>query len=221
MEDFDDGDIEGWSLFFEDPETGNQITTLVTDGRLRAQGSCAQCDPRYLIMGRTNLMMEDFTVSIDLLGWAEGSGNKPAVALVARCDPSGFGPEPSGGMYMAGVDMAPPDYPGKWILWFWEVTHWDAQGLPVGGVMKWDFKAFDIPDDYAAKDFRLVFSGVSDRLTIRFFELTDERVSLLAEDSVSDPSLSEGCVGLWMTDTGPSGTMNFVFDHFVAVGTEP
>jgi len=80
-----------------------------------------------------------------------------------------------------------------------------------------DFYKF--PKTDPAKNYRLVFSGVGPELAIQLFDLTDG--ALVAMINVVDDTLTDGWVGFYVGVQGPSGTVDFWLDNFVAVGTTP
>ena len=64
-----------------------------------------------------------------------------------------------------------------------------------------------------------MFYGAGSQLTVQLFDLADG--SLVAEYQDTDSTLTDGWVGFYVVEHGPSGTVDFWLDNFVAVGTSP
>jgi hypothetical protein len=94
VDDFEDGDIEGWTVAYESPQFENYVTLESTNGQLRIYGNWPGSGlKRIVIFHRTNLMLADFAMSTDIRGWDESdSEDIPNIALVARLDPDYLSP---------------------------------------------------------------------------------------------------------------------------------
>ena len=211
MDDFEDGDLDGWTIVYADPAAATNLTTEVTDGQLRIHGTWPGSGLwRSVILHRTDLLLADFAMSIDILGWDESDpGDDPCILLAARIDPNQVIPQ-NVYAYSAGLAIRYYADPSRSALWFRESTGTDAQVLG-------EFAPFEQTDP--AKNYRLVFYGVGNRLTVELYDLTTGQ--RIAEHTVTDDTLADGWLGFWVYEAGPSGTVDFTLDNFVAVGTTP
>jgi hypothetical protein len=207
-DDFNDGDLAGWSLYYSYPPFENFVTLEPTNGQLRISGTCAGCPSvaRQVVFYRTNLVMADFAASIDVLGWDISPGSYANLTLVARVQPGP--PSDYTPLYMGGLQVAPPSTSGLSLLWVWE-------GGGAGVIGPGHF----FPKIDPARDYRLVFCGVGRKLTVKLYDLTDGH--LVANYEVQDSTLTDGWVGFFVQETGPSGAMDFTVDNFRVVGTTP
>jgi hypothetical protein len=159
---------------------------------------------------RTNLMLADFAMSMDILAWDEsGVEDRPNIRFFARLDPNSVIPTDVYA-YGGAAAMRWMDNPNQSAIWLTEFT--GANHQPLG-----DYRLFQKTDP--AKDYRLVFFGAGSVLTVQLFNLTDGSPPLTYQ--FSDNTLTEGWVGFMVWERGPSGTLDFTLDNFVAVGTSP
>ena len=72
--------------------------------------------------------------------------------------------------------------------------------------------------DPADKSYRLAFTGVGDRLTLKLFDLEDLSLPS-AEVTVTTNSLSQGVPALWIKAS--TGTYDVTADNYFVSGTKP
>lgn len=211
MDDFDDGDLEGWTVGFSETGYEEAVTVETTGGKLRIHGACPECDAPNMGLYLTNLLLADFTVSVDILDWDISAGPyNTGHALFARIDPDHVTPTRRNKAYMGGFLVTPSFAPSYSALWIYEVTG------PTSEEQLGDITFF--PPVSHTRDYRLVFTGVGSQLTLQLFDLTDG--SLVAENQAVDDTLTEGWVGIWGSGR-TTKKIDITLDNFVAVGTTP
>jgi len=208
MDDFDDGNFEAWSVTYDVPDLETNIAVEPANGALRIHGTCAECDRRLVVFYRTKLMMADCALSIDILAWDESViGDRPGVGFVTRLAGPSVAESPR---YSAGISMESGSYPGRAALYIMEYTengsHYLSGPAP-------------FPKIDPVRDYRLVFYCVGPILTLQLFDLAEG--TLVKQIQAIDSTLTDGWVALWVSENGPSGTLDFTVDNFVAVGTSP
>jgi hypothetical protein len=207
VDDFEDGDLEGWSVFYPDPQFENFVTLDPTNGQLRIHATCPACPNRRVYLYNTNVLLADFVMSFDILAYDERPGDHPSAALVARLEPRVLNTYSA--HYLAGVNPAASELPGWSKVWL--------HRLPdnVGTV---DY----LPKMNPATDYRLVFHGVGNSLTVELYDLADLSAPI-ATNAVTDTGtpLPPGWIGFRVKEEGASGTVDWTLDNVVAVGTTP
>ena len=222
MDDFDDGDIEGLRSNSIFPEFEDQITLGFNDGRLRIKSSCPECAERMMWFIPEGLRMADFASSIDILAWDKGTDESPnllQVGLFARTDPSIVEDPPTVSlMYQGALNISIPEYPGESSIWLWEFTgpYLENQHQRIGE------GPHNLPEMNPANDYRLVFYGVGDSLTVELYDLSDLENPLYTLTE-TDTSLTEGYVGFYVRETwwGGAATIDVTLDNFIVTGTTP
>jgi hypothetical protein len=208
-DDFEDGDLEGWTVAYADPQATNNLSLVLTNGQLLIHGLWPGSGlDRHVLFHRTNLVLADFAMSIDILGWDESDGGDiPNIVLVGRLNPS-YVTLTNSYWYGGGAGMRYSGDLTKSAMFLWK---------QLGVVGYGGSSAFEKTDP--AKDYRLVFSGTGFQFTVQSFDLSDG--TLRAEYSGTDNILTGGWVGFYVVEHGLSGTVGFWLDNFVAVGTTP
>jgi hypothetical protein len=209
VDDFEDGDLEGWTITsYPDPVWQGIFQVEPTNGTLRIRGTCPSCTDRDVFLYRTNLMLADFSMSIDILGWDERAGDVPTLVMISRMDPSSVYPLPSWA-YGAGLRTRGDSNPNVSAVYFIE---FQGNTKSTGG---WNSFA----KMHTSVDYRFVVRGTGGSFNSYLVDLsTGEKV---VNNWISDPTLTEGWVGFYVTEHGSSGTLDFTLDNFVAVGTTP
>jgi len=205
-EDFEDGDLNGWTVAFIDPQATNYVNWECTNGQLRVYGHWPGNDlDRRMIFYRTNLTLADFIMSIDILGWEDGvPGDQPIVSLFGRLDPATLN---FPAVYSCGgaVGLRYDVDPNLSALSLWK--SWP------GGVA---WSTIPIAKTDPAKDYGLLFDGVGGEFHVQVWEVPWGS-GLVEHHYASDSTpLLEGWVGLHLNVKGTNGVFNFTFDNFVA-----
>ena len=166
--------------------------------------------------------MADFASSIDILAWDKGPDESPnllQVGLFARTDPSIVEDPPIVSlMYQGALNISDPWHLGDSGIWLWEFTGLyllnEAQRIGEG--------LLNFPEMDPANDYRLVFYGVGDRLTVELYDLSNLKNPLYTLTE-TDTSLTEGYVGFYVRENRPGGaaTIDVTLDNFVVTGTTP
>jgi hypothetical protein len=207
VDDFEDNNLAGWSVFYPDPQFENFVILEPTNGQLRIHATCPACPNRRVYLYSTNVLLADFAMSFDILAYDERPGDHPSAALVARLEPRVLNIYSA--HYLGGVNPAASELPGWSKVWL--------HRLPdnVGTV---DY----LPKMDPARDYRLVFYGVGNSLTVELYDLADLSVPI-ATNAVTDTGtpLPPGWIGFRVKEEGASGTVDWTLDNFVAVGTTP
>ncbi|MCP5522267.1 MAG: hypothetical protein H7A46_12045 [Verrucomicrobiales bacterium] len=202
-EGFEATDLEGWTVLHWDPATEGIIIPEVSCGALRIHGPNAGFDSPLIALYRTDRALADFGLSLDILDWAHEDGAGANLAMIARLDPA-FDPS-------SRVD--PQAYFGCLVM----SDNQDRRKSNLGFYTKypddWDYSPFERTD--AAKDYRIEFTGVGNKLTLRLFELGSGR--LVHEFQEHYNKRDSGLVGFYVVDHDP--TVDFRVDNFIAVGT--
>jgi hypothetical protein len=212
MDDFDDGYRRDWTLK-HDPVFEESLTLDTSGGRLRITYGSEPASARSVVLGRTNLVFADFSLSIDIVDWEyspEGQPNHLLVGLVARGDAPHVGVR----SYLGGVWLKSSFYPTG--IWIWEVQS--------SGPGRFVVPHVSLPPIDQEHDYRLTFTGVGPRLEVQLFDLSDDPTRALATVTATNATvLEEGLVGFY-AQQGTSGQrlpLDVTVDNFVAAGTTP
>jgi hypothetical protein len=206
-----DWDLAGWTVTHWETGAPDYLTWEATSGQLRIHGYWPGTNlHRHVMFHRTDLMLKDFALSIDILGWDESHPEDvPNIVLLGRLYPS-FVKPPNAYAYSGGAGMRYSGNPTNSCVWLW--GHDGISGVYLGSL-----QTFEKTDP--AKDYRLQLDCAGSELTVRFFNLTDGILAF--EYTESDDSYANGWVGFYVVEHGPDGTVDFWLDNFVAVGTTP
>jgi hypothetical protein len=209
MDDFDDGYRRDWTLLY-DPMFEDSLTLETRGGRLRITHGSEAAWYRSVVLGRTNLVFADFSLSIDIVDWEYSPEDQPnhlLVVLAARADAPHLGTL----SYLGGVTLKSSSYPAS--IWIWEVQ---AGRFLVPYV--------SLPSVDQEHDYRLTFSGVGPRLEVQLFDLSDDPTRAVATVTATNATVLEtGLVGFYAAQ-GMGGArlpLDVTVDNFVAAGTTP
>jgi hypothetical protein len=185
-----------WQLIWNTPAS----EFLVTNGLLRINWHGPESGAFVALPLGTNVLLGDFSMSMDVLDWATSGTNWSTIAHVAR------------GMFTgtysgagAGLTLNSP-IPGR-------VTPWVGSGE--NGTVGVPFEIAQFPPPY-----RLVYCGVGTNFTFRVVNLTTKQ--LIRETIATYPFRSQGVMGIIVNaPAGVNESHNITVDNFLMNGTKP
>lgn len=208
-DDFEDGIADGWILTCPDPSFQPLVNLDVTNGQLRVRGSYSGNRTVYCV--NTNVLMADYVASIDILDWADGSGNAPHFGIVARREPNFLSTAST--FYLGAATVKATASPPQSSLWTYK---WYGTGGAFGSSLRFQPKLDPVID------YRLVYRVLGGEATVELYDLANWGAPIATTVGIdSTPPLAFGWPGFVVNDTGGSGTLDVTVDNFRAVGTAP
>jgi len=218
VDDFEDGDISDWVISYADPHAKTNLTVEVTDGQLHIHGNWPGTNhDRQVYLCKTNLLPADFAMSIDILGWDESPEDLLNVWLIARADLAYFHEPTNRASVHGGVSMTPFGSTTNSLVWL--MKYWEHPTIPPTL-----FNSDLFEKIVSTKNYRLAFGGTGGYHGVLLYEiLADGTLRLIHGFQVPEDPFprTQGWVGFGVNQDGPSGTVDFTLDNFVAVGTVP
>jgi hypothetical protein len=192
-----DGSHEPWRVTFFAPAESSQHTLTYTNGALRIQGAANVNDGRFYLQppafARTNVA--DFHISVDVIDWPD-TGTEQIIGILARSNGSNA--------YIAELWRYCRIAARKTVLNIWDgaLGHWTAV------------------DVNADKHYRLVFTGVTNRLVCSLYDLSDLQTPV-SSVRITNNTFGAGTVGLWCSREYGPGLYDATIDNFAVTGTKP
>jgi hypothetical protein len=192
-----DGSHEPWDVTFVVPAEASKHTFTYTNGALRIQGASDVTDGRLYLQppafARTNVA--DFHISLDVIDWPD-TGTEQIIGIFARFNGSNA--------YIAELWRHCRYSAGMTVLNIWDGAggHWTAVNVN------------------ADSDYRLVFSGATNRLLCSLYDVGDLQTSV-SSVSITNSTFRTGTVGLWCSREYGPGPYGITIDNFTVTGTNP
>jgi hypothetical protein len=190
-----DGTQQPWTITFFNLAERTMHTFTYTNGALRIQGAANVSDGRFYLqppsIAQTNVA--DFHISVDVIDWPD-TGTEQIIGILARFN--GY---------------------NAYIAEFWRYCRVENRKTVLN---IWDGAAghWKVVDFSADKDYRLVFVGVTNRLTCSLYDLSDPHASV-SSVSITNGTFRTGTVGLWCSRESGSGPYGVTIDNFAVTGT--
>jgi len=207
-DDFEDGDLAGWTVGTADPAAASHLTCVVTNGHLRIHGIWSGDRRVYCLY--TNLTLRNCAASLDILDWAHSPTNSMRSALLTCWE---TGPVTTNWQhYFSGLSETPGGKP--WMSSIWAYKWFGTFGMSGGEVF--------LPKINPTNDYRLACSLVDGQMIVEVYDLNDLSTSLTNLTATPDDHpLAAGWPGIFANDEGSAGILDVTFDNFVVVGTTP
>jgi hypothetical protein len=193
-----------WVPYYFQPADSDRFTWDTATGSLRVQASYSGSSGQGVAMPPgPDVLVRDFWASVDILDWgASTNTNERSVGLVVRgtVNRTNF---PASNGYIGELWLNRAGGVGKAVLNIYAST--DDPGPPFSLEM--------------GTDYRLVFSGTGNQLTLRLFRRDDMRQPVAARSRTSY-MFAYGPVSLWIANYGHV-LYDFTLDNFFVTGTKP
>jgi hypothetical protein len=193
-----------WVQYYWDPADSNRFTWDTATGSLRVLASRSGSSGQGVALPPgPDVLVRDFWASVDILDWgASTNTNERSVGLAVRGTINRTNVPNSNG-YIGELWLNPAGSVGKAVLNIYASS--DDPGPPFNLEM--------------GTDYRLVFSGTGNQLTLRLFKRDDMRQPVAARSRTSY-MFAYGPVSLWIANYGHN-LYDFTLDNFFVTGTKP
>ncbi|MCP5522262.1 MAG: hypothetical protein H7A46_12020 [Verrucomicrobiales bacterium] len=207
VDDFEDGNIDDWTVTFVDPASEGDFIVEATCGRLRIHGGRSGDYDPAVMLSRKDLLFGDFALAIDILGWHDEPDAGALVGLGGRLEAEPVFPKFA---FQFG------------LVAFRMVDNSSHSAVVLGNRYRYPMDLVgeiqELPTVLdPGKDYRLVFSAVGREMSVQLHDL--KTGTLVKAYSHSDAPLPPGHVAFSVGDYGLY--TDFLFDNFIAVGLWP